>query len=579
MSNKEAQVFTNTQYSEDERKQLLQLYEGSFAKLTPGDLIKGKVVRIGDSDVVLDIGFKSEGTIPKSEFANLDAIQIGEELEVYLENIEDKNGQLVLSYKRANFMRVWEKIIKAHETGEVLRGKCLRRIKGGLVVNLFGIEAFLPGSQIDVRPVRDFDIFIDKEMDFRIVKINHQYENVVISHKILVEEELTDQRQAILNTLEKGQIVVGTVKAFSDFGVFVDLGGVDGLIHITDLSWGRINHSNEILTLDQEIHVVILDFDADKKRISLGYKQLQKHPWEGIEFKYPIGFKVTGKVVSLTDYGAFIEIEKGIEGLIHVSEMSWTQHVKNPSQLVSLGQMIEAVIISLDVENKKISLGMKQLTPDPWSLILEKYPINSKHSGIVRGLTNFGVFVELEEGIDGLVHISDLSWTKKLRHPGEVIKKGQKLDVIVLNIDVTQRRITLGHKQISDNPWDVFASIYKIGSETEGIITRLIEKGVIVELPMGVEGFVPTSQLSQTPVTTLSETFHEKEKLPLTIIEFDKENKKIILSVIEYLRGKDQVLIDEYVAQHHLPSITLKDVVPYVSGEQTADDMSETENN
>lgn len=579
MSNKEAQVFTNTQYSEDERKQLLQLYEGSFAKLTPGDLIKGKVVRIGDSDVVLDIGFKSEGTIPKSEFANLDAIQIGEELEVYLENIEDKNGQLVLSYKRANFMRVWEKIIKAHETGEVLRGKCLRRIKGGLVVNLFGIEAFLPGSQIDVRPVRDFDIFIDKEMDFRIVKINHQYENVVISHKILVEEELTDQRQAILNTLEKGQIVVGTVKAFSDFGVFVDLGGVDGLIHITDLSWGRINHSNEILTLDQEIHVVILDFDADKKRISLGYKQLQKHPWEGIEFKYPIGFKVTGKVVSLTDYGAFIEIEKGIEGLIHVSEMSWTQHVKNPSQLVSLGQMIEAVIISLDVENKKISLGMKQLTPDPWSLILEKYPINSKHSGIVRGLTNFGVFVELEEGIDGLVHISDLSWTKKLRHPGEVIKKGQKLDVIVLNIDVTQRRITLGHKQISDNPWDVFASIYKIGSETEGIITRLIEKGVIVELPMGVEGFVPTSQLSQTPVTTLSETFHEKEKLPLTIIEFDKENKKIILSVIEYLRGKDQVLIDEYVGQHHLPPITLKDVVPYVSGEQTADDMSETENN
>ncbi len=579
MSNKEAQVFTNTQYSEDERKQLLQLYEGSFAKLTPGDLIKGKVVRIGDSDVVLDIGFKSEGTIPKSEFSNLDAIQIGEELEVYLENIEDKNGQLVLSYKRANFMRVWEKIIKAHETGEVLRGKCLRRIKGGLVVNLFGIEAFLPGSQIDVRPVRDFDIFIDKEMDFRIVKINHQYENVVISHKILVEEELTDQRQGILNTLEKGQIVVGTVKAFSDFGVFVDLGGVDGLIHITDLSWGRINHSNEILTLDQEIQVVILDFDAEKKRISLGYKQLQKHPWEGIEFKYPIGFKVTGKVVSLTDYGAFIEIEKGIEGLIHVSEMSWTQHVKNPSQLVSLGQMIEAVIISLDVENKKISLGMKQLTPDPWSLILEKYPINSKHSGIVRGLTNFGVFVELEEGIDGLVHISDLSWTKKLRHPGEVIKKGQKLDVIVLNIDVTQRRITLGHKQVSDNPWDVFASIYKIGSETEGIITRLIEKGVIVELPMGVEGFVPTSQLSQTPVTTLSETFHEKEKLPLTIIEFDKENKKIILSVIEYLRGKDQVLIDEYVAQHHLPPITLKDVVPYVSGEQTADGMSESENN
>ncbi|MSP64374.1 MAG: 30S ribosomal protein S1 [Ignavibacteria bacterium] len=579
MSNKEAQVFTNTQYSEDERKQLLQLYEGSFAKLTPGDLIKGKVVRIGDSDVVLDIGFKSEGTIPKSEFANLDAIQIGEELEVYLENIEDKNGQLVLSYKRANFMRVWEKIIKAHETGEVLRGKCLRRIKGGLVVNLFGIEAFLPGSQIDVRPVRDFDIFIDKEMDFRIVKINHQYENVVISHKILVEEELTDQRQAILNTLEKGQIVAGTVKAFSDFGVFIDLGGVDGLIHITDLSWGRINHSNEILTLDQEINVVILDFDVDKKRISLGYKQLQKHPWEGIEFKYPIGFKVTGKVVSLTDYGAFIEIEKGIEGLIHVSEMSWTQHVKNPSQLVSLGQMIEAVIISLDVENKKISLGMKQLTPDPWSLILEKYPINSKHSGIVRGLTNFGVFVELEEGIDGLVHISDLSWTKKLRHPGEVIKKGQKLDVIVLNIDVTQRRITLGHKQISDNPWDVFASIYKIGSETEGIITRLIEKGVIVELPMGVEGFVPTSQLSQTPVTTLSETFHEKEKLPLTIIEFDKENKKIILSVIEYLRGKDQVLIDEYVAQHHLPPITLKDVVPYVSGEQTIDDVSETKNN
>ncbi|MDA0986817.1 MAG: 30S ribosomal protein S1 [Bacteroidetes bacterium] len=579
MQKKESQVFTISQYNEEEQNQLLQLYEGSFAKFSVGDIIKGKIARIGESDVVLDIGFKSEGIISINEFTNISELKIGDELEVFLENIEDKNGQLILSRRRADFMRVWEKINKAFETGEIIRGKCIRRIKGGLVVDLFGVDAFLPGSQIDVRPVRDFDVFVNKEMDFRIVKINHQYENVVVSHKILVEEELTDQRQKILNTLEKGQIVVGTVKAFSDFGVFVDLGGVDGLIHITDLAWGRINHPSDILKLDQEIQVVILEYESDKKRISLGYKQLQKHPWDGIEFKYPIGSKVSGKVVSLTDYGAFIEIEKGIEGLIHVSEMSWTQHVKNPSQMVSLGQVIEAVILSLDIENKKISLGMKQLTPDPWSNILLNYPIDSKHSGVVRGLTNFGVFVELEQGIDGLVHISDLSWTKKLRHPGESVKKGQKLDVVVLGIDVPQRRITLGHKQVTDNPWEAFASVYKIGSETEGKITRVTDKGVIIELPMGVEGFVPTSQLSQTPIKSITDVFHEEELLHLTIIEFDKENKKIILSVVEYLRGKEQKLVDEYVAQHHLPPITLKDVLPSASSVHSADNNTTTDKN
>ncbi|MGE5313931.1 MAG: 30S ribosomal protein S1 [Acidobacteriota bacterium] len=561
-----ANLFANNaddqRYSTEEYQQLASMYEGTLGKITQGEIVKGKIVHIGDNDVALDIGFKSDGILSRNEFPDIENLKIGDEVEVYLESIEDKDGQLVLSRKRADFMRMWERVTKAFETGEIIRGKCIRRIKGGIVVDLAGIDAFLPGSQIDVRPVRDFDALIGKEMDFRVVKINHPSENVVVSHKILVEESMADQRKAILASLEKGQILEGSVKAISDFGVFVDLGGVDGLVHITDLSWGRVNHPSEIVKLDQTINVVVLDFDQEKKRISLGYKQLQPHPWENIETKYPVGTKVTGKVVSLTDYGAFIEIEKGIEGLIHISEMSWTQHIKHPSQVVSMGQMIDAVILSLDKDAKKISLGIKQLEPDPWSSLLVKYPVGSHHTGIVRNLTNFGVFVELEQGIDGLIHISDLSWTKKIRHPGEVVKKGDPIDVVILGVDVEQRRISLGHKQLTDNPWNTFSYAYKVGTEVEGKVVRIIEKGVIVELPMNVDGFVPLSQLSLTPVKNIAEAFHVDDVLPMTVIEFDGESKKIVLSVVEYLRGKEQTVVDDYVSKHKLPPITLKDAVP-----------------
>jgi len=556
------QQFSDKEYSDSEYKELKKLYESTLNSISEGEIVKGRVVHIGDSNVTVDIGFKSEGVISVSEFTNLKDLKIGDEIEVFLEAVENKDGQLMLSRKRADFMRVWERVVKSFETGEVLKGRCVRRTKGGIVVDLLGIDAFLPGSQIDVRPVRDFDAFIGKEMEFRVVKVNHPSENVVVSHKVLVEEELAGQRKAILESLEKGQILEGHAKAITDFGVFVDLGGVDGLVHITDLSWGRVNHPSEVVKLDQTINVVVIDFDKEKKRISLGMKQLLPHPWENIELKYPVGTKVKGKVVSLTDYGAFVEIEKGIEGLIHISEMSWTQHVKHPSQMVSMGQIIDAVILSLDKDGKKISLGMKQLEPDPWSSLLQKYPVGSKHTGTVRNLTNFGVFVELEEGVDGLVHISDLSWTKKIRHPGEVVKKGDKIDVVILNVDVDQRRISLGHKQIQGNPWDEFEAAYKVGTEVEEAkVVRIIEKGVIVELPLGVDGFVPLSQISQTPVKNIAESFTVGDALPLKVIEFDKDSKKIVLSVLEYLRGKEQKTVDDYVNAHKLSPMTLKDMV------------------
>jgi small subunit ribosomal protein S1 len=548
------------EYTETEYAELAKLYDKTFGTIHENEIVKGKIVAITDNGVAIDIGFKSEGLIPLAEFPNIDELNAGDEVEVFLESVENKEGQLVLSKKRADFMRTWEKIVKSYETGEIVHGKITRRIKGGLVVDLMGMDAFLPGSQIDVKPVRDFDQYLGKTMEFRVAKINHPNENVVVSHKVLIEAEMHEQRSAILGSLEKGQMLEGTVKAITDFGVFVDLGGVDGLIHITDLSWGRVNHPSEVVKLDATITVVVIDFDEAKKRISLGLKQLQPHPWENIETKYPVGTKVTGKVVSLADYGAFIEIEKGIEGLIHISEMSWTQHIKHPSQVVSMGQMVEAIILSLDKDNKKISLGMKQLEPDPWLNLLGKYPVNSVHSGVVRNLTNFGVFVELEEGVDGLVHISDLSWTKKIRHPGEVVKKGDKLDVMILGIDVDQRRISLGHKQIKENPWEGFAEAYKSGTETSGKIVRIIEKGVIVELPFGVDGFVPASQLAMSQVKNIADTFRVGDELPLKVVEFDKESKKIVLSAVEYLKGKEQKIIDDYIAKHKLPSMTVREV-------------------
>ncbi|HET6273454.1 MAG TPA: 30S ribosomal protein S1 [Bacteroidota bacterium] len=566
------------EYGEAEYNDLRKLYEGTLGKISEGEIVRGRVVAIVDNEVSIDIGFKSEGTVPLAEFTNKDVLKVGDEIEVFLESVENKDGQMVLSRKRADFMRIWERVTKAFETGEVLQGRCVRRIKGGIVVDLLGIDAFLPGSQIDVRPVRDFDAFIGRTMDFRVVKLNHPSENVVVSHKVLVEEEMSGQRKAILEGLEKGQILEGTVKAITDFGVFVDLGGVDGLVHITDLSWGRINHPSEIAKLDQTINVVVLDFDQEKKRISLGYKQLQPHPWDNIQDKYPVGTKVTGKVVSLADYGAFVEIEKGIEGLIHISEMSWTQHIKHPSQVVSMGQMIEAVILSLDKESKKTSLGIKQLEPDPWMNLMQKYPVGSRHKGVVRNLTNFGVFVELEQGVDGLVHISDLSWTKKIRHPGEIVKKGDQIEVVILSVDVDQRRISLGHKQIDDNPWDKFGESYRVGTEIQGKIVRIIEKGVIVELPLGVDGFVPVSQLATTQVKNIAEKFKVEDVLPLKVVEFDKDSKKIVLSVAEYMKDKESKIVEEYAATHKLPVSTIGETATITGQPLSGDTSIPTEN-
>ncbi len=559
--NSSVEAVIDREYGEAEYNDLKKLYEGSMGKISEGEIVRGRVVAIGDGDVSIDIGFKSEGVVPLAEFTNKDELKVGDEIEVFLESVENKDGQLVLSRKRADFMRVWERVTKSFETGEVLQGRCVRRIKGGIVVDLLGIDAFLPGSQIDVRPVRDFDAFIGRTLDFRVVKINHPSENVVVSHKVLVEEEMSGQRQAIISSLEKGQILEGTAKAITNFGVFVDLGGVDGLVHITDLSWGRINHPSEIVKLDEKINVVVLDFDQEKKRISLGYKQLQPHPWENILERYPVGTKVVGKIVSLADYGAFVEIEKGIEGLIHISEMSWTQHIKHPSQVVSMGQMIDAVILSLDKDNKKLSLGIKQLEPDPWLNLMQKYPVGSRHKGVVRNLTNFGVFVELEQGVDGLVHISDLSWTKKIRHPGEVVKKGDEIEVVILGVDVEQRRISLGHKQIEDNPWDRFGDTYKVGTEVEGKIVRIIEKGVIVELPMGVDGFVPVSQLAQAQIKNIADKFKVGDALPLKVLEFEKDSKKIVLSAVEALKDKEAHFVDKYMSLHKLPAATIGDAV------------------
>ncbi len=565
--------FNNEEYSKEEFLALANLYADSFKDLKEGELIKGKIVRVQGDHVIFDVGFKSEGSISKGEFHESEEIKVGNEVEVVLESVEDQEGNLVLSKSRADFLRIWEKVVRAHETGEIIQGKILKRIKGGMVVDLMGMEAFLPGSQIDIRPIRDFDAFVGQTMDFKVVKVNIPTENVVVSHKVLVEEEIADQRDAILNSLEKGQILEGIVKAITDFGVFVDLGGVDGLIHITDLSWGRINHPNEVVKLDQNIKVVVTDFDEEKKRISLSLKKLLPHPWENIDDKYHVGDKVSGRVVSLTDYGAFIEIEKGIEGLIHNSEMSWTQHIKHPSQVVAMGQVIEAVILSLDKEEKKISLGIKQLEPDPWQSLMQKYPVGSKHTGIARNLTNFGVFVELEPGVDGLVHISDLSWTKKIRHPGEVVKKGEKLDVIVLGVDVEQRKISLGHKQVEDNPWNNFEKLYSLGTETQGKVVRIIEKGLIAELPEDVDGFVPATQLATSKIKNVANHFPVDDVLQLKVIEFDKENKKIVLSAIAALKEKSDDEIREYLDKHKLDRVSTDEIKNADTGAIDASDF------
>lgn len=534
-------------YSADEFSEMVDLYEKTMTDFVEGELVVGKILAVSDKEVAVDIGFKSEGVIPIEEFGDPESIKVGDDIEVFLDNVEDSDGQLVLSKKKADFLRVWEKIMNSYERDEVLRGTCTRRIKGGIVVDLMGVDAFLPGSQIDVKPIRDFDALIGQEMDFRIVKVNEPRKNIVVSHRVLIEEGMKEQRQKILENLEKGQILEGTVKNITDFGVFIDLGGVDGLLHINDLSWGRVSHPSEVVSLDEKIKVQILDFNEAKDRISLGLKQLQPHPWDNVKDKYKEGDVVKGKVVNISDYGCFIELEKGVEGLIHISEMSWTQHIKHPSQVLSLGEIVEAKILSIDHENRKISLGLKQLEPDPWVDIEKKYPVDSKQKGIVRNLTNFGAFIELEEGIDGLIHISDLSWTKKVRHPGEVVKKGEEVEVIVLNIDKDNRRISLGFKQTMDNPWDVFAETYKPETKTKGKIVRMIEKGVIVELPEDVDGFVPFSQLKKEGIKKPADAYKVGDELELVVIEFNKENKKIILSE-KQIAGKTELASDDQEA-------------------------------
>jgi small subunit ribosomal protein S1 len=565
-------------YSEEEYKQLAELLTKDLTDYKEGEIVKGTIVEVQGDRVIIDIGFKAEGSVPVSEFDDPSQIIPGKQVEVLLEKVEGTaEGEIVLSKKLADFQRIWERVVQAYDNQEIIQAKILKRIKGGLVAEIFGMESFLPGSQIDIKPIRDFDAFIGKTLDVKIVKLNHAQKNVVVSHKVLIEEEIKDQREAILNSLEKGQVLQGTVKAITDFGVFVDLGGVDGLIHITDLSWGRINHPSEVVKLDEVINCVVLDFDPEKKRISLGIKQLQEHPWKNIDQKYAINQRVTGKVVSLTEYGAFVEIEKGIEGLIHISEMSWTEHIKHPSQKVSLGQVVEAVILSIDKEEKKISLGLKQLEPDPWGELLKKYPEGSRHTGIVRNLTNFGVFVELEPGVDGLIHISDLSWTKKIRHPAEIVKKGDKIDVVVLNIDVEQRKISLGHKQLEENPWDKFEREYKVGTEVVGKVIRHVDKGLLVELPLKVDGFVPANQLSPTPIKNIKQAFPEGEELTLKVIEFDKENKKITLSAIEALRDKEQKLVEEYLTKHKLEKVTIGDLFKEKEQQRTKAQKSKQE--
>ncbi|HDP98144.1 MAG TPA: 30S ribosomal protein S1 [bacterium] len=526
------------EYSDSEINELQKLYENTINSFVEGELVVGTILAISDKEVTVDIGFKSEGTIPIEEFSKPDQLKVGDDIEVFLESIEDVDGQLVLSRKKVDFIHSWEKIVSSYENGDILEGRCVRRIKGGIVVDLDGIDAFLPGSQIDVKPIRDFDSFIGQNIDLKVVKVNQLRKNIVVSHRVLVEEEMKEQREKILENLEKGQILEGSVKNITDFGVFIDLGGVDGLLHINDLCWGRISHPSEIVALDEVLKVMVLDFNDEKNRISLGLKQLQPHPWENVAEKYPVGTVVKGKVVNISDYGAFVELEKGVEGLIHISEMSWTQHIKHPSKMLAVGEQVETKILNIDPEDKKISLGLKQLEPDPWDTLGDKYPVGSQHEGKVRNLTNFGAFIELEEGIDGLIHISDLSWTKKIRHPGEVLKKGDTIEVVVLNVDRQNRRISLGYKQTKENPWDNLEDNYQPGTLTRGKIVRLIEKGVIAELPDSVDGFVPLSHLIKPNIKKPSDAYKVDDELELCVLEFNKEAKKIVLSEnIEYAQS------------------------------------------
>ncbi|MEJ5089589.1 30S ribosomal protein S1 [Sphingobacterium faecium] len=513
-------------YSEAERAKLEEQYAGTFNQINQGEIIEGTVVSINSKDVVLNVGFKSDGLVSLSEFRDLPELAVGDVVDVFVESQEDANGQLVLSRKRAKTQKSWEAINEALENDAIINGFVKSRTKGGLIVDIKGVEAFLPGSQIDIKPIRDYDVYVGKTMEFKVVKINHEFKNVVVSHKVLIENDLENQKSEIVSKLEKGQVLEGTVKNITDFGVFIDLGGVDGLLHITDISWGRIEHPKEVLSLDQTINVVVLDFDDEKKRIALGLKQLSEHPWESLDKDLAVGSKVKGKIVTVADYGAFLEIIPGVEGLIHVSEMSWSQNLRSPQEFLKVSDEIEAEILTLDREERKMSLGIKQLTPDPWKNIVERYPVGSKQTAVVKNMTNFGVFVELEEGIDGLIHISDLSWSKKINHPNEFTKVGEKLDVVVLELDEENRKLSLGHKQLEENPWDTFETIFTIDSVHEGTVLKVGDKGDIVALQYGVEGFCP----SKHSVKEDNSALKVDEVASFKIIEFNKENKRLVIS-------------------------------------------------
>ena len=522
-----AAIDKKEEVNSEQVKEMTDKYEQTFKSFTEQEVIEGTIVSISDREAVVNIGFKSDGVIPASELRYNPDFKVGDKIEVYVESQEDSNGQLLLSHKKARILKSWERVNQAYESQEIITGYVKSRTKGGLIVTVFdNIEAFLPGSQIDVKPIRDYDVFVDKTMEFKVVKINHEYKNVVVSHKALIEDEIEAQKAEIISHLEKGQVLEGTVKNITPYGVFIDLGGVDGLIHITDLSWGRVSDPKDIVELDQKINVVILDFDEAKHRIALGLKQLTPHPWDALDPNLKQGDHIHGKVVVIADYGAFVEVVPGVEGLIHVSEMSWSQHLRSAQDFLKVGQEVEAVILTLDREQRKMSLGLKQLMPDPWLTINEKYPVGSKHTATVRNFTNFGIFVELEEGVDGLIHISDLSWSKKIKHPAEFTKIGDSIEVVVLEVDAENRRLSLGHKQLEENPWDVYESLFGVGTVHQGTITNLNDKGATVALPYGVEGFAPMRHLDKEDKSKA----RQGETLDFKVIEFSKENKKIIVS-------------------------------------------------
>lgn len=554
-----------SEYSQTQKDEMAALINPTVAEITEHEVIKAIVVTIGPREVIVNIGFKSDGVVAVSEFRDLPELKSGDEVDVYIVQQEDNNGQIILSRKKAKAVQAWKNVEDAYEKDTVIEGVIKRRTKGGLIADIFGIEAFLPGSQIDVKPIRDFDIFVDKQMELKVVKINYANDNVVVSHKVLIEKDLEKQRLEILNNLEKGQVLEGVVKNLTNFGAFIDLGGVDGLLHITDISWGRISHPNEILELDQKVNIVVLDFDEQKKRISLGMKQLDEHPWASLPEELGVGSKVKGKIVNVADYGAFLEIKPGVEGLIHVSEMSWSQHLRNPQELIKVGDNVEAVILTVDKDERKMSLGIKQLSQDPWTQdnITEKYAKGAKHIGLVRNLTNYGLFLELEEGIDGLVHISDLSWTKRIKHPAEFTKVGEKLEVVVLELDTNKRRLALGHKQLEENPWDTFETIFVQGSVHKGTIISKNEKGAMLELPYGLEGFVGNKHLAREDGTRPE----VGESLDFKVVEFSKDDQRIILSHVATYKE----------IENRLKRAKRKDAKAGQEGESKEADMPSTE--